>query len=91
MANHSSHFAWRIPWTKKPSGLLSTGHKESDKTETYAQQHPKRLTKLLHINELTRYLKFLLLAIKYCWCQLKDRGKGPRTQECESLEPEKSS
>ena len=33
MAPHSSCFAWRIPWTEKPVGLQSTGHKESDKTE----------------------------------------------------------
>ena len=25
MATHSSILAWRIPWTKEPSGLQSTG------------------------------------------------------------------
>ena len=25
MAPHSSTFAWKIPWTKKPSGLQSMG------------------------------------------------------------------
>ena len=25
MATHSSFFAWRIPWTKKPGGLQSMG------------------------------------------------------------------
>ena len=25
MATHSSILAWRIPWTKKPGGLQSTG------------------------------------------------------------------
>ena len=25
MANHSSIFAWRIPWTEKPVGLQSMG------------------------------------------------------------------
>ena len=29
---HSSILAWRIPWTEKPSGLQSMGHKESDST-----------------------------------------------------------
>ena len=30
MATHSSIHAWRIPWTKKPDGLLSRGRKELD-------------------------------------------------------------
>ena len=25
MANHSSIFAWRIPWTEEPGGLQSMG------------------------------------------------------------------
>ena len=25
VATHSSTLAWRIPWTEKPGGLLSTG------------------------------------------------------------------
>ena len=33
MAPHSSAFAWKIPWTEEPSGLLSMGCKESDTTE----------------------------------------------------------
>ena len=33
MATHSSTLAWIIPWTEKPSGLQSMGHKESDATE----------------------------------------------------------
>ena len=32
-ATHSGIFAWKIPWTEEPGGLLSTGHKESDMTE----------------------------------------------------------
>ena len=32
MATHSSVFAWRIPWTKKPCGLHPCGCKELDKT-----------------------------------------------------------
>ena len=28
MATPSSIFAWRIPWTEKPDGLQSMGHKE---------------------------------------------------------------
>ena len=27
METHSSILAWRIPWTKEPSGLQSLGHK----------------------------------------------------------------
>ena len=30
---HSRILAWRIPWTEKPGGLQSMGHKESDTTE----------------------------------------------------------
>ena len=32
-STHSSVLAWRIPWTEKPGGLQSEGHKESDTTE----------------------------------------------------------
>ena len=33
METHSSILTWRIPWTEKPGGLQSTGHKEPDTTE----------------------------------------------------------
>ena len=33
MATNSSIPAWRIPRTKEPGGLQSTGHKESDTAE----------------------------------------------------------
>ena len=33
MAPHSSIFAWSIPWTEEPGGLLPWGCKESDTTE----------------------------------------------------------
>ena len=33
MATHSNILAWRIPWTEKPGGLQSMGHKESDMTK----------------------------------------------------------
>ena len=33
VSTYSSIFAWRIPWTEKPGGLQSMGHKESDITE----------------------------------------------------------
>ena len=33
MATHFSTLAWRIPWTEEPSGLQSTGSKESDTAE----------------------------------------------------------
>ena len=32
-ATHSSTFAWRIPQRGEPGGLLSTGRRESDRTE----------------------------------------------------------
>ena len=32
-ATHSSILAWRIPWTEKPGGLWSVGHKELDMTK----------------------------------------------------------
>ena len=38
MATHSSILAWRIPWTEKPGGLQSRGHKELDTAE--ATLHP---------------------------------------------------
>ena len=33
MATHSSIFAWRIPWTEEPGGLVHKGGKELDMTE----------------------------------------------------------
>ena len=33
MVTHSNILAQRIPWTEKPGGLQSWGHKESDTTE----------------------------------------------------------
>ena len=33
MASHSGILAWRIPWTEKPGGPQSIGHKESNMTE----------------------------------------------------------
>ena len=33
MTTHSSILAWKIPWTKEPGRLQSTGRKESDMTE----------------------------------------------------------
>ena len=37
MANHSSIFAWRIPWTEGPGRLQSMGRKQSDMTEWLTQ------------------------------------------------------
>ena len=28
MATHSSILAWKIPWTKDPGGIQSTGHRD---------------------------------------------------------------
>ena len=33
MATHSNIPTWDIPWTEKPGGLKSMGHKESNTTE----------------------------------------------------------
>ena len=33
MTTHCITLAWRIPWTGKPGGLQSQGHKELDMTE----------------------------------------------------------
>ena len=33
MATHSSVLSWSIPWTEKPGGPQSMGHRESDMTE----------------------------------------------------------
>ena len=35
MAPYSSTFAWKIPWTEEPDGLLSMGSLESDTTEQF--------------------------------------------------------
>ena len=37
MSTRSSILAWEIPWTEKPGGLQSMGHKESDTTEVTQQ------------------------------------------------------
>ena len=47
MAIHFSIFAWRIPWTEKPGGLQSMGHKQLDMTE-----------RLTHTHTHTHYSKF---------------------------------
>ena len=39
MAIHSSILAWRIPWTKEPGGLQSTGSRELDMTEQLNHHH----------------------------------------------------
>ena len=41
MTSHSSILAWRIPWTEKPGGLQSWGHKKSDTTDTLSM-HSQR-------------------------------------------------
>ena len=32
VATHSSHLAWRIPWTEEPGGIQSVGLQELDTT-----------------------------------------------------------
>ena len=42
MATHSTIFAWKIPWTEEPGGLVHGVAKESDMTEhahTRARAH----------------------------------------------------
>ena len=39
MATHCSILAWKIPWIEEPGGLLSTSHKESDKTKRLTHTH----------------------------------------------------
>ena len=51
MATHSSILAWRIPWTKQPSGLSQWGCKESDLTEQLTHTHIKSLYSLLFQSE----------------------------------------
>ena len=47
MAIHSSVLAWRIPWTKEPGGLPSTGFcTESDTTEATQQQQQQHAQSL---------------------------------------------
>ena len=47
MATHFSILAWRIPWTKKPGGLQSRGHKEWDTTKRLCiERNSESLTEL---------------------------------------------
>ena len=39
MGTHYSFLAWKIPWTVKPGGLQSMGHKKLDTTEQLNTQH----------------------------------------------------
>ena len=39
MVTHSSNFAWRIPWTEEPGGLLLMGSQESDTAEQTHKRH----------------------------------------------------
>jgi len=44
METYSSILAWKIPWTKEPGGLQSTGHQEPDTTEhTHTQDGKQKL------------------------------------------------
>ena len=38
MAPHSSVLAWKVPWTKEPGGLQSTGSQKVGHTEQHFQQ-----------------------------------------------------
>ena len=38
MATHSSILAWRIPWTKEPTGLQSTGSQSRDTSDLACKQ-----------------------------------------------------
>ena len=40
-ATQSSVVTWRIPWTVKPGGFESKGHKESDTNEQLTHPHRK--------------------------------------------------
>ena len=40
MATHSSILPWESPWTEKPGGLQSMGHKELDMTEQLSTATP---------------------------------------------------
>ena len=40
VTTHSRVLAWRTPWTEKPGGLQSKGHKESDTTD-HTQGRPE--------------------------------------------------
>ena len=39
MATHSSILAWEIPWTEKPGGLQSMGHRRVRHNLATKQQH----------------------------------------------------
>ena len=49
MATHSSILAWRIPWTKKPGGYSTWGHKELDMTQWLTHMPIREV--LVRINE----------------------------------------
>ena len=48
MATYSSVLAWRIPWREEPGGLVSMGHRESERNE--ANQHAGMNTERILIN-----------------------------------------
>ena len=39
VATHSNILSWRIPWTKEPSGLQSTGSQRANTTEQLTHTH----------------------------------------------------
>ena len=43
LATHSSVLAWRIPWTKEPGGLQSTGSQRVGHDFTFTFSHPRCL------------------------------------------------
>ena len=61
MAFHSSVLAWEIPWTEKPGGPWSTGHKESNMTEhTHTHTHTHTHSYTHTARELLYQSRFLV-------------------------------
>ena len=58
MATHSNILAWRIPWTKKPGGLRSTGLQRVDKTE---QEHNNNVCIFILIHMYVDYSMYIVL------------------------------
>ena len=72
MANHSSIFVWKIPWTEEPDGLQSTGSQRVEldwKTNTYMALHCTFVTcgciSVYLVTAVSHKIMLLKLSISY--------------------------
>ena len=60
MATHFNILAWRIPGTKEPGGLQSTGLQRADKTE---QEHDNNVCMFMLIHMCAECSMYIVLSI----------------------------